>query len=112
MERYVVTGIGAYNGLGSSAEQSWTNLLAGKSAVTRLSWPEDDLTRFPVSHSIIKTPIAALSNELTADDPHPEHFDYAEKAYKDPSVRTKIQDYTKALGKSIAEELREAVRKK
>jgi 3-oxoacyl-(acyl-carrier-protein) synthase len=42
MERYVVTGIGAYNGLGSSAEQSWTNLLAGKSAVTRLSWPEDD----------------------------------------------------------------------
>lgn len=43
---------------------------------------------------------------------YPEHFDYAEKAYKDPSVRTKIQDYTKALGKSIAEELREAVRKK
>jgi 3-oxoacyl-[acyl-carrier-protein] synthase II len=79
MERYVVTGLGAYNGLGSSAEQSWTNLLAGKSAVTRLSWPEDDLTRFPVSHSIIKTPIAALSNDLTADDPHPEHFDYGWK---------------------------------
>jgi len=43
---------------------------------------------------------------------YPEHFDYAEKAYADPSVRKKIQEYTKALGKSIAEELREAVRKK
>ena len=68
MERYVVTGIGVYNGLGSSAERSWTNLLAGKSAVARLSWPEDDSTRFPVSHSIIKTPIAALSDDLTDDD--------------------------------------------
>jgi hypothetical protein len=42
---------------------------------------------------------------------YPEHFDYAEKAYKDPSVKRKIKEYTKAVGKSIAEELREAVRK-
>ena len=41
---------------------------------------------------------------------YPQHFDYAEKAYKDPSVKQKIKDYTKALGQQIALDLREAVR--
>jgi hypothetical protein len=40
-----------------------------------------------------------------------QHFDYAEKAYKDPTVKRLVKDYTKALGKTIGEELREAVRK-
>jgi hypothetical protein len=40
-----------------------------------------------------------------------QHFDYADKAYKDSSVKRMIKDYTKALGKSIATELKEAVRK-
>lgn len=40
-----------------------------------------------------------------------QHFDYAEKAYKDPSVKKMIKDYTSALGKQIATDLREAVRK-
>jgi len=43
---------------------------------------------------------------------YPQHFDYAEKAYKDTSVKKLIKDYTKALGKQIATELREAVRSK
>lgn len=41
---------------------------------------------------------------------YPQHFDYAEKAYKDPSVKQKIKDYTKALGQQIGLDLREAVR--
>lgn len=43
---------------------------------------------------------------------YPQHFDYADKAYQDPSVKKLIKDYTKALGKQIATELREAVRSK
>lgn len=42
---------------------------------------------------------------------YPQHFDYADKAYKDPSVKRLIKEYTKALGKQIATDLREAVRK-
>lgn len=42
---------------------------------------------------------------------YPENFDYADKAYKDPSVKKAIKDYTKALGQQIATDLREAVRK-
>lgn len=38
-------------------------------------------------------------------------FNFANKAYKDPSVKKAIKDYTKALGKQIATDLREAVRK-
>jgi hypothetical protein len=41
---------------------------------------------------------------------YPQHFDYAEKALSDSTVKKAIKDYTKALGKSIAEELRQAVR--
>jgi hypothetical protein len=42
---------------------------------------------------------------------YPQHFDYADKAYKSPEVKAAIKEYTKALGKSIATDLREAVRK-
>lgn len=43
---------------------------------------------------------------------YPQHFDYADKAYKDQSVKKLIKDYTKALGQQIALDLREAVRSK
>jgi hypothetical protein len=43
---------------------------------------------------------------------YPQHFDYADKAYKDPTVKRLIKDYTNALGKQIALDLREAVRSK
>lgn len=42
---------------------------------------------------------------------YPKNFDYAEKAYKDPSVKKLIKEYTKALGIQLVTELREAVRK-
>lgn len=43
---------------------------------------------------------------------YPQHFDYAEKAYEDISVKKLIRDYAVALGKQIALDLREAVRAK
>ena len=41
---------------------------------------------------------------------YPQHFDYAEKAYKDITVKKMIKEYASALGKQIALDLREAVR--
>jgi hypothetical protein len=41
---------------------------------------------------------------------YPQHFDYAEKAYKDSTVKNMIKKYASALGKQIATDLREAVR--
>ncbi len=38
-------------------------------------------------------------------------FNFANKAYKSSEVKAAIKNYTKALGKSIATDLREAVRK-
>jgi len=42
---------------------------------------------------------------------YPQHFDYAEKAYKDPSVKQLIKEYVRALGIQVVTELKEAVRK-
>jgi hypothetical protein len=42
---------------------------------------------------------------------YPQHFDYAENAYKSAEVKLAVKNYTKAVGKSIAMELREAIRK-
>lgn len=43
---------------------------------------------------------------------YPQHFDYADKAYEDSSVKKAIADYVKALGQQIGLDLREAVRAK
>ena len=43
---------------------------------------------------------------------YPKNFDYAEKAYKDPSVKRLIKEYTRALGIQVVTDLREAVRSK
>jgi len=43
---------------------------------------------------------------------YPQHFDYADKAYQDPSVKKAIANYVKALGQQIGLDLREAVRAK
>jgi 3-oxoacyl-(acyl-carrier-protein) synthase len=72
MEQYVVTGIGIYNSLGKTAEESWRNLLAGHSAVRQISWPVDDPSQYPATHtSVAKTRIAAPAVKLTEDDHHP-----------------------------------------
>lgn len=42
---------------------------------------------------------------------YPQHFDYAEKAYKSTEVKSAIKEYTKQLAKSIVTDLREAVKK-
>jgi hypothetical protein len=41
---------------------------------------------------------------------HSQHFDYAEKAYNDDSVKRLMQKYIKAVGSQILTDLREAVR--
>ena len=42
---------------------------------------------------------------------YPQHFDYAEKAYASPEVKKAVKTYVKDLGKQVALDLREAVRK-
>lgn len=97
MEQYVVTGIGIHNSLGRSAEESWSNLLAGKSAVQLISWPEDDPTKYPSTHaSVAKTHIAAPAVKLTEDDPHPEHFDYGWRHW-DPNTRACLMSVDEAV---------------
>ena len=41
---------------------------------------------------------------------YPQHFDYGEKGYADPSVRDAIEDWKKQFKKDITEELRETIR--
>ena len=43
---------------------------------------------------------------------YPQNFDYADKAYQDPTVKKAIANYVKALGQQIGLDLREAVRAK
>lgn len=50
MKQYAVTGIGIINGLGSTLQENWKNLLAGHTAIKEISWPEDDPTKFPKTH--------------------------------------------------------------
>jgi 3-oxoacyl-[acyl-carrier-protein] synthase II len=83
MEQYVVTGIGTFNGLGPTSEESWQNLLAGKTAVRELNWPKDDPQKFPATYSGIKIKLAATS-------PIPENYpDYFSPAWThwDPNTK-------------------------
>ena len=41
---------------------------------------------------------------------YPQHFDYGQKGYADPSVRKAIEDWKKDFTKEIAEDLRETIR--
>lgn len=50
MKQYAVTGIGIINGLGSTLQENWENLLAGHTAIKEIAWPEDDPTKFPKTH--------------------------------------------------------------
>ena len=96
MEQYVITGIGIFNGLGSTAESSWQNLLAGKSSIQSIAWPEDDATKFPNTHSALKIKIAGLSPKLQDSDPHPEHFNYG-WPYWDPNTRACLLTVDEAI---------------
>ena len=97
MEQYVVTGIGIYNNLGHTANESWSNLLAGKSAVQQITWPEDTPDNYPATHaSVAKIKIGAPSNKLTASDPHPEKFDYG-WTHWDPNTRACLTSVEEAV---------------
>jgi hypothetical protein len=41
-----------------------------------------------------------------------QHFNYGSKSLKDPEVKAKIKDYAKALGKQVATQLAQSIRKK
>ena len=51
--KFAVTGIGIINGLGDSLEENWANLLAGKTAIREISWPEDNPRKFPKTHKAL-----------------------------------------------------------
>jgi 3-oxoacyl-[acyl-carrier-protein] synthase II len=59
MKQYAITGIGIINGLGVTLEENWTNLLAGKTAVKQVTWPEDDPKKFPKTHKSLTVKIGA-----------------------------------------------------
>lgn len=97
MEQYAVTGIGIYNNLGKTADDSWKNLLAGESAVKSIAWPDDDDDQYPRTHdSVKKTLIGATSEKLTAEDSHPEHFDYGWRHW-DPNTRACLMSVDEAV---------------
>jgi 3-oxoacyl-[acyl-carrier-protein] synthase II len=96
---YVITGIGIFNGLGSTSESSWTNLLAGHSAIQTLAWPEDDPGKFPSTHRSIKVNIAATSPKLQDTDLHPEHFNYGWADW-DPNTRACLLTVDQAINDS------------
>ena len=97
MEQYVVTGVGIFNSLGRSAQESWSNIVSGKSAVKQISWPEDDSSKYPATHaSVVKTRIAAPSTKLTEEDSHPEQFDYGWRHW-DPNTRACLMSVDEAV---------------
>ena len=93
---YVITGIGVYNGLGTTPESSWANLLAGKSAIQQLTWPDDNPDKFPSTHRSIKVNIAANSPKLQDTDPHPGYFDYGWADW-DPNTRACLLTVDQAI---------------
>lgn len=99
MEQYAVTGVGIYNGLGTTAESSWQNLLQGNSAVQTFEWPEDNPEHFPETHSALRIKTAALSPKLTIDDAHPELFNRG-WAHWDPNTRACLMSVDEAVNDS------------
>lgn len=94
MEQYVITGIGVFNGLGPTAESSWQNLLAGKTAVKSLTWPADDATKFPSTYTGIRVKLAATSP--IPEGAHPEYFNYGWPHW-DPNTRACLLSVDEAI---------------
>lgn len=68
--KFAVTGIGIINGLGSTLEENWANLLAGKSAIQEIAWPEDNPRKFPKTHKslIVKSGAPCPIPDFDEDD--------------------------------------------
>lgn len=93
MKKYAVTGIGIINGLGSTVEENWQNLLAGASAIKEISWPADDPKKFPKTHK-------ALTVKVGAPCPVPEFEQSAfggHHQYWDPCVKIAVASVRDAI---------------
>ena len=97
MERYVITGLGVHNGLGSTWEESWLNLLEGQSAVREITWPQDNSEAFPRTHDSIKVRWAA--KDLTHEAAWPSSFDYGWRHW-DPNTRSCLLSVDQAVRSS------------
>lgn len=97
MEQYVITGMGIHNGLGRSLGESWTNLLAGQTAVRHVDWPLDDPDRFPRTYSGIRVPWAA--RDLAHSEVYPEKFEYGWRQW-DPNTRSCLLSVDQAMQQS------------
>jgi 3-oxoacyl-(acyl-carrier-protein) synthase len=67
--KFAITGIGILNGLGDTVDENWQNLLAGKTAIQDITWPEDDPDVLPATHKGIEVHTCAPSPtpEFTKD---------------------------------------------
>ncbi len=96
MKKYAVTGIGIVNGLGSNLQENWSNLIAGKSAIKELVWPEDNNRKFPKTHKscIINTSAPTAIPEF-------EEMSYGGMSqYWDPCVKLAMRTVEDALADS------------
>ena len=104
MKQYAVTGIGILNGLGFNLQENWENLLAGTSAIKKISWPEDDITKFPKTHrSLTVTSGAPCPMPNFEDGEFGGHFQYWDPCVKIAlsSARDAIKD-SKLVSKNVA----------
>jgi 3-oxoacyl-[acyl-carrier-protein] synthase II len=104
MKQYAVTGIGILNGLGFDLEENWKNLLAGNSAIKEITWPEDDIKKFPKTHrSLTVTSGAPCPLPTFEDGEFGGHFQYWDPCVKIAlsSARDAIKD-SKLISKNVA----------
>jgi 3-oxoacyl-[acyl-carrier-protein] synthase II len=91
--KFAVTGIGIANGLGNTLDENWKNLLAGKTAIKNISWPEDDSRKFPKTHK-------SLTVKTGAPCPVPEFEEdefNGQWQHWDPCVKIAIRTAKNAL---------------
>jgi 3-oxoacyl-[acyl-carrier-protein] synthase II len=99
--KFAITGIGILNGLGDTLEENWENLLAGKSTIQDITWPEDNPDVLPSTCKgiQIKTGFPSPTPEFTRDEYDNEHRHWtrstkmtmytANQAYKDSGLTSK-----------------------
>jgi 3-oxoacyl-[acyl-carrier-protein] synthase II len=99
--KFAITGIGILNGLGDTLDENWSNLLAGKSSIEDVTWPEDNPNTLPATCKSlhINTCFSSPTPEFTRDEFNNEHRYWtrstkmavytAVQAYKDSGLTSK-----------------------
>lgn len=99
--KFAITGIGILNGLGDTLDENWSNLLAGKSTIEDVTWPDDDPNVLPATCNglHINTCFTSPTPEFTRDQFDNEHKHWARstkmtvytaiQAYKDSGLESK-----------------------